>query len=291
MENRDPDLKNLEAKEAEDNKQEETLEGSEAIKEKMPVDRRRMRRREKFVIGLLTLLCAAIVAITIMSVNLYVGLKQNVENIKYTQQTQYKDHVETRQFLLSTIDWKTRRQKVILFMRDQIVDTWKKNEERKNNLNLQEAYEIAEANMLESERYPHVDPLFHLALQWQESRFNKNAISEAGAIGLNQIMPATGRLLAGFFNMEYNDRLLKDIKISTKFSAKYAEVLYAQYGNFEQVLAGYNGGPYQAYYYLNDKDKLVEETRNYVKVVIDKWSEYKNAYKTFRVDSSLINKG
>lgn len=249
-------------------------------------ERRKMRKREKFSLIFLSIFSIVVGSIAVISIVLYKELKINVETIKDIQKLQYTDHVETRQFLLSTIDWKNRRQKMILFMRDDIVETWKSNG---IDIDMQEAYMIAEVNMEEAEKYPHIDPLFHLARQWQESRFNKRALSNMGAIGLNQIMPATGRLLAGFFHLEYHDTLLYNIRISTKFSAKLVDILYAQYGNFEQVLAAYNGGPYQAFYYANEPDKLVQETKSYVSVVIDKWVNLKEKYKLYKVDSSMIN--
>ena len=117
-----------------------------------------------------------------------------------TQITQLNKHLETNQFLLSTLDWSTIRQKKILFMRDEIIDQWKNCEIK---INYEKAYKIAETNIVECEKYLYIDPMFILAIQWQESRFIDSAISDKGAMGVMQIMPSTARLLCGFFNISY----------------------------------------------------------------------------------------
>ncbi len=215
-------------------------------------------------------------------------IKSEIDEIRASQDNQKRKHIETNQFLLSTIDWSTRRQKSILFMRDQIVAEWQRCG---RDVDLQKAYHIAETNIKECEKYPHLEPLMVLALQWKESSFIDTIRSQAGAIGLNQIMPATGRLLSGFFQMAYNDKLLYDTETSTKFAAKLLDVLYAQYEDVELVLAAYNGGPWQAYYYANQKNKLHEETASYVPMIIEKWEQYKQSYNIFKLDEDLIKQG
>jgi soluble lytic murein transglycosylase-like protein len=43
-----------------------------------------------------------------------------------------------------------------------------------------------------------VDPALALAVSWQESGFQQDIVSGAGAIGAMQVMPATGRFVAGY---------------------------------------------------------------------------------------------
>jgi len=214
----------------------------------------------------------------------YRAVNRELTEIKETQQVQSTDYKETNQFLLSTIDWSTLRQKKILFMRDQIVYEWRRIG---YGIEMHKAFLIAETNMRECEKYPHIDPLLVLAMQLKESSFLDTVISPMGALGLNQVMPATGRLLCGYFNIEYSDSLLFSIEVSTMLAVKLLDVLHAQYGNVEQILAGYNGGPYQAYYYVCQKEKLAKETAEYVPFIITKKQEYAESLKSFRIDARM----
>lgn len=73
------------------------------------------------------------------------------------------------------------------------------------------------------------------ALIQTESSWNPHAESEAGAQGLGQLMPDTALDLgcSDPFNPEQN----------LDASAKYMKQLYEMYGDWDYVLAAYNGGP------------------------------------------------
>jgi len=216
-----------------------------------------------------------------------ITLSEKITDIKKVQGEQFIQHTETNQFLLSTIDWSSRRSQLILFMRDQIISQWKKS---KIKINIDEAYRIAEANLRECENYSYIDPFLILATQCIESKFTKDARSPMGALGINQFMPSTGRLLAGHFGMEYTDSLLYNVDISTKFAVKLFDVLYAQHKAWDVVLADYNGGPWQAYYYKNKKVGLVEETKDYVPNVLKKKTEYDTLFLRYRIDDNIKGK-
>jgi len=207
-----------------------------------------------------------------------------IMNIKDVQEQQFVRHIETNQFLLSTIDWSSRRIRCTLFMRDEIVKEWKRIGIK---LSIDEAYLIAETNLKECESYSYIDPFLILAMQCVESGFTKKAKSPMGALGLNQIMPSTGRLLASHFKLSYSDSLLYDIRTSIKLSVKLFDILYAQYESWDLVLADYNGGPWQAYYYSEDKSKLSLETKNYVPNVLAKKKQYDNLFLKYRLEDKI----
>ena len=242
-----------------------------------------MRVKDRKVIKWLCVGISVIALAGIASYFLFVG---EITGIRVTQEDQFKQHQATNQFLLSTIDWSVMRTKMTLYMRDMIVKEWVRI---KIPIDLDAAYRVAEANVKEGENYPYIDPFIVLAMQNVESSFLKTAVSSEGAKGLNQIMPSTGRLLCGYFGWSYSDSLLFDVCTSTHMAVKLIDVCWAQHGNWEYVLAEYNGGPYQAYYYRKNKSKLAAETAKYVPDVIKKMREYSEDFKTYRIDNKLTS--
>jgi len=234
-------------------------------------------------------LISAVIAIFFILVSagltyLIITLTREITDIKKVQDEQFVRHTETNQFLLSTVDWSSRRAQIVLFMRDQIALQWKRSGSK---VKLEEAYLIAESIQKECDNYTYIDPFLILATQCIESNFLKNAKSCTGALGVNQFMPSTGRLLAGHFGIEYTDSLLYNIPISTRFAVKLFDFLYAQHKSWELVLADYNGGPWQAYYYKNKKDSVVEETKRYVPNVLNKKKEYDALFLRYRIEDRI----
>lgn len=122
-----------------------------------------------------------------------------------------------------------------------------------------------------AERYGLNHTLFRRQL-YQESRFNPNAVSHAGAMGIGQIMPKTANaygvtdlstLKDPFFNIDLAGRIMKD-------NLKHAK------GNQYAALAMYNGGTGAMKNYLNGNyEKLPKETWNYIDIIgdEDRWGE------------------
>ncbi|WP_457444441.1 lytic transglycosylase domain-containing protein [Roseateles sp. P5_E4] len=84
-----------------------------------------------------------------------------------------------------------------------------------------------------------IDPLLLHALAHIESRHQSQAISAAGARGLMQVMPATGRGLG----VAEAERALLSPETNLEASARYLKQLQARFGNdLRLVLAAYNAG-------------------------------------------------
>jgi soluble lytic murein transglycosylase len=124
-----------------------------------------------------------------------------------------------------------------------------------------------------------IDPNLYFSLMRQESLFEPAAVSWAGARGLSQIMPATGRGIArklGVRRFKTADLLTPEVNV--RFGTWYLASLIERFdGNIMSALAAYNGGPdnverWWDYGGGNDTDVFVEdigyfETRDYVRIV------------------------
>jgi soluble lytic murein transglycosylase-like protein len=164
-----------------------------------------------------------------------------------------------------------------------------------NKLNKETAFKYAKHIVNVSERYTSVSPSLLTSLIHQESRFNTLAQSSVGAKGLGQIFPETGIWISKEFGLVYSDSLMYSPKTNIEMTAWYLDYLYNNSklcnNDIEITLAYYNGGGRQAYRYilyrkaskggaLTDKEKynmkrLADETKDYVKLVINKEIKFK----------------
>ena len=82
----------------------------------------------------------------------------------------------------------------------------------------------------------------------QESRFWAEAVSSAGALGLMQVMPATGKWIAAQMKAsDYRPSQLADVAVNTGFGAFYLRTVLDQMGGSEPMAAAsYNAGPGRA---------------------------------------------
>jgi len=126
------------------------------------------------------------------------------------------------------------------------------------------------------------------ALLWsimrQESAYDRQARSKAGAIGLLQLMPATASQLAGRAVPEDS---LRDAGLNVRLGARYVRALLAEFGDARAVLASYNAGEEAVRRWSGAEpsidDEWVEripyrETRDYVKQVYAICRRYETLY-------------
>lgn len=100
----------------------------------------------------------------------------------------------------------------------------------------------------------------------QESGFNPNAVSPAGARGLAQFMPATGAGVAAQLGIPL-DRFWADPTLQLEGAAVHMHDLLAMFGgNYRFALAGYNAGPGAVQQYGGVPP--YEETQRYVRSIL-----------------------
>jgi soluble lytic murein transglycosylase len=127
------------------------------------------------------------------------------------------------------------------------------------------------------------------ALILQESTFDPDALSHAGARGLMQVIPATGRKLARDLRVPFRRAALHDPKTSLDFGTLYLRQMTDRYeGRVERVLASYNAGPHRvdawtALHPGQSAEEFVEsipfsETRNYVMIILANREQYRRLY-------------
>lgn len=140
-----------------------------------------------------------------------------------------------------------------------------------------------------SKRYG-VDEFLIYSIIREESRFQKDAVSVSGAIGLMQLVPSTGMGTAEKLRIKgYKTDMLYTPDVNIQLGTAYfKEVLEEFDGNIVFALASYNGGPNNVARWIAklgnlDPDEFVEEipyaeTRNYVKKVLKSYSAYEIIY-------------
>ena len=111
-----------------------------------------------------------------------------------------------------------------------------------------------------------------------ESGFDSDAVSQKGASGLMQLMPATYRWLAKMKNESVGN--IFDVEENIKYGTYYLSILYERYGNWTYALCAYNAG-------MGNVDKWIKvtpfyiqflETQNYVNKLEVAMGKYKSLY-------------
>ncbi len=106
-----------------------------------------------------------------------------------------------------------------------------------------EVREVAETLVAEAERLG-LELDLVLAVIHTESGFHNFAQSAVGALGLMQIMPDTGEMLARDLSIEWQGpETLFDPVINVRLGTHYLAQLHQKYGSWERALAAYNWGP------------------------------------------------
>ncbi len=125
-----------------------------------------------------------------------------------------------------------------------------------------------------------LDAALLAAVIYRESKFDPDARSQSGAVGLMQLLPATAKGIAertGGKKFVVAD--LRDPEINVRYGAFYLRRLLGKYGDVELALAAYNAGQRNVDEWLAAGERIAfPETREYVDEVLELRDVYARAY-------------
>ena len=144
-----------------------------------------------------------------------------------------------------------------------------------------------EASIFKWAKHRNLNPLLVTSLIRQESRFEKEIRSWAGALGLMQVMPATGKTAAK--NIGLANYSLTNPEDNINIGTYYLDYTHNRYNNNSMLaVASYNAGPnnvakWVSRYGVADYDEFVEkipfrETKGYVESVFENYWNYMRIY-------------
>ena len=137
-----------------------------------------------------------------------------------------------------------------------------------------------------------LDPYLVASLIRQESEFNPLAVSRANAVGLMQLLPKTGKVVAHQVDLKhYNATQLFTPTVNLQLGTRYFRGMVDKFGgSFEHALAAYNAGSDRVEEWMGqgpyrDSPEFVEsipftETREYVQAILRNANVYKQLYGT-----------
>ncbi|MDX1979054.1 MAG: transglycosylase SLT domain-containing protein [Bryobacteraceae bacterium] len=145
-------------------------------------------------------------------------------------------------------------------------------------------------SLLKNARLSEVDPYVVAGLVRQESEFDPKAVSRARALGLTQVMPATGRELSRRVGIRrFNTSMLFVPDVNLRLGTYYIRnLLNSLNGKWEAALASYNGGRSRVVRWaewgnFSEPSEFIEtipitETRDYVQIVLRNAKVYRQLY-------------
>ncbi len=132
------------------------------------------------------------------------------------------------------------------------------------------------------------DPMLAAGLIRQESTFQVDAVSPKNAVGLMQVLPKTGRLMARHLRVRYTKASLYEPDFNLEVGMVYVAGLLRNLGAPEYALAAFNAGEDRIALWRSERSyeeipELVEsipftETRDYVQIVLRNAEVYRMIY-------------
>jgi len=150
------------------------------------------------------------------------------------------------------------------------------------NMNDSLKYTIANEIYLMSQKYPNLNIDFIAATITHESAktWDPKVTSKVGAMGLMQVMPATGAFLAVEEGIEWStpEAVLYNPIYNIRLGCRYLNELVGLYER-DGGLAAYNGGPKRAEMWIanNKNNKILwQETRQYIPAVMKLYDKFRS---------------
>ena len=127
-----------------------------------------------------------------------------------------------------------------------------------------------------------LEPHLLAAVIYQESKFDANAVSASGAVGLMQLLPATAQGIADRTGGSgWHERDLVDPELNVRYGSWYLRHLLDKYDDEELALAAYNAGQANVDRWREEGGEIeFPETRHYVQRVQELKAIYARAYAT-----------
>lgn len=131
-----------------------------------------------------------------------------------------------------------------------------------------------------------LDPYLVAAVIYEESKFDPAIHSKAGAIGLMQIMPETGRWISAKKGRAFVEADLLKPELNIDLGCWYLRYLTERYDDEELALAAYNGGVANVDKWLSKGDSPAttvskipfKETYDFINRVKESREKYKEFY-------------
>jgi len=146
-----------------------------------------------------------------------------------------------------------------------------------------------------------LDPYLVAALVAQESTFQRDIVSPAGAIGLMQLMPTTGRQWARRLGIRaFSRQKLTVPEINVRIGTAYLATLVTRFGSDDLALAAYNAGESRVVRWRRERPDLPREefiddipfpeTQNYVRRILGTAEDYRRLYGGREATSAAASK-
>ena len=143
------------------------------------------------------------------------------------------------------------------------------NEARSNEASDEAAKPDVCTTLIAAARENELPPTFLARLIWQESRFDPQSVSSAGAVGIAQFMPQTASEIG--LSDPYDP--IEALPASARLLSK----LHREFGNLGLAVAAYNAGSGRIRDWLSKRQSLPRETKSYVRIITgysaDDWTE------------------
>jgi soluble lytic murein transglycosylase len=125
-----------------------------------------------------------------------------------------------------------------------------------------------------------LDPQLVAAVIYQESKFDADAVSSSGAVGLMQLLPETAQGIADRTGGSgWHESDLVDPELNIRYGSWYLRHLLDKYGKEELALAAYNAGQANVDRWREQGVGIqFAETRHYVQRVQELKAIYARAY-------------